>query len=82
MTPTKSDRIAKGRPINERALLTKQDSADYLSVSLTTFKQFISNRDIRPIHVGTRAMFRRTDLDELIDKLEAGETFLQRAVRA
>lgn len=81
MKETKADRIAKGRPINERALLTRQDSADYLSVSLSTFKRFIANKDIKPIHVVSRAMFRRTDLDELIDKLASGETFYQRAIR-
>jgi excisionase family DNA binding protein len=78
---TKADRIAKGRPINERALLTKQDAADYLSVSLSTFKRFVTNRDIKPIHVVSRAMFRRTDLDELIDKLATGETAYQKAIR-
>lgn len=65
-------------PINERALLTKQQAADYLSVSLTRVKQWIANGDIRPTRIGSSVRLRRERLDELIDRIEAGELLEQK----
>lgn len=76
---SKSALAAAGRPINERALLTESDAADYLSITRRTLYGYRTAGDITPICLGNRNLrYRRRDLDELIDKIEAGETHLER----
>lgn len=65
-------------PVDERLLLTRQMAADYLSISLTTFKTFELSGDVKgfPFGSGKEKRYRRTDLDQLADRIEAGETKL------
>lgn len=77
---TKAERIASATPIDQRALLTRQMSCDYLSVSEGTFKSYESMGDIKgiPIASGLRLRFRRSDLDALIDAMANQSTNFDR----
>ncbi|MCD0460026.1 hypothetical protein [Roseiconus lacunae] len=66
-------------PVNERLLLTLLDAAAYLSIGQTLFKEYVAAGDIRPLRVGIRGVrFRRSDCEALADRIEKGETTLQR----
>ena len=70
-------------PINQRALLTRKDAAAYLSISYTTFLAYEASGDVKGIKIGTgkEKRYRRSDLDTLIDKMEQGETNIDRTKR-
>jgi excisionase family DNA binding protein len=70
-------------PINQRALLTRRDAAAYLSVSYTLFRSFEASGDIKGIKIGTgrESRYRRSDLDEFIERLAAGELNIDRTKR-
>lgn len=72
---TKAERIAERTPINQRALLNRAMAADYLSVSETFFRSLESSKDVQGIPIGTgkERRYRRADLDELIEKMAAGQ---------
>ncbi len=67
-------------PFNQRALLGRRDAADYLSISYTMFKAFEASGDIKGIKIGTgrECRYRRSDLDNLIDRLELQDTQVDR----
>ncbi len=76
---TKAERIASGRPINERALLKTGDACDYLSISRSLLDQFRAGGDIKAVPVGNRSLrYRRLDLDDLIEKMANRDTHLDR----
>ena len=69
-------------PFNQRALLNRRDAAEYLSVSYNTFRTFEASGDIKGIKFGSgrESRYRRSDLDSLIDRLESGDTNINRTM--
>lgn len=80
---TTADRVARATPINQRVLLTRQMAADYLSISVTTFRQFEASGDLKgiPIGAGKEKRYRRSDLDELVEKIADQTTNIDKAKR-
>jgi hypothetical protein len=60
--------------LNERGLLSAQDAADYLSISLRKFQQIVADKNcvIKPRRLGVSVRFRLVDLDSFIDELPIG----------
>lgn len=74
--PTKAEKIAASTPINQRALLTRSMAADYLSLSVPTLKSYEDSGDLKGIPIGTgkEKRYRRSDLDDLIDRVAERRT--------
>lgn len=66
-------------PINERSLLNAQEAADYLSVSANTLRDWFKDGELERVPIGeSKFRYRRLDLENLIDRLVAGETNTQK----
>jgi len=55
-----------GRQSNEDTLLTAQEAANYLRLSLGTVYNLVSKGRLRPGRAGNRLRFRREDLDRFL----------------
>lgn len=56
-------------------LLTVKEAARILRISTwTLYERFIHTRELTPIKIGRKTLIKREDLDDLINRLEAGET--------
>jgi excisionase family DNA binding protein len=70
-------------PINQRAALTREMACDYLSIGRSTFRTYESSGDIKGFAIGNgrEKRFKRTDLDDLIERIAAQDTNIDRAKR-
>ncbi|TWU22491.1 Helix-turn-helix domain protein [Novipirellula galeiformis] len=77
---TKAERIARATPIDQRLWLTRRMAADYLSVSNDTIIRFESTGDLKgiPIGSGREKRYKRVDLEELAERIEAQQTNIDR----
>lgn len=77
---TKAAKRAASAPINERALLTRRMACDYLSMGGDAFRAYESMGDITgiPFGSGRELRFRRSELDDLIDRMADQTTNLDR----
>ena len=71
-------------PINERALLTRQMAADYMSISYDLFIRYERSGDIKGMAIssGREKRYRRRDVDALIDAVAEGTTNIDKAKKA
>jgi excisionase family DNA binding protein len=62
------------QPSAATALLDYQAAARYLGgLSRSTLKALAANSDLRVVHIGRRALFRRDDLDAFIARKSQGD---------
>jgi hypothetical protein len=80
---TVADRLARAAPINQRALLSRQMAADYLSIGNTMFRQFEASGDIKGIEIGSgkEKRYRRSDLDDLVERIADKTTNIDKVKR-
>lgn len=52
----------------EEELWTREETADFFQVSYQTLHNWKKNRVLTPIRVGTRVYYRKSDIDNLINK--------------
>jgi excisionase family DNA binding protein len=55
-------------------LLTGQDAARYLGISMTVLDDLVHRSELIPRRLGGKRQFRREDLDAYIDRLPEWET--------
>lgn len=48
------------------SLLTREEAAKFLRISLPSLHRRVKAGDLQPLHVGKRVLFRREDLDALV----------------
>lgn len=79
---TNAAKIARAMPANERFLLSRQASADYLGISSDSVYQHEVNGDIKSARYGkgknAKCLYRRKDVEELGEMIFEGRTFLDR----
>lgn len=71
-------------PINERAALTRAMACDYLSIGKSTLRSYECSGDIKgfAIGAGREVRFKRSDLDDLIERIADQDTNIDRAKRS
>ena len=67
------DNTVKNNQMSETLnLMTVRESANYLNVSNSLIRKWISNRDIIHIRLGGKIMLRKQTLIDLVNKCEVG----------
>lgn len=61
--------------------LTHPEACDYLCLSRSSLQGAINRRDIKPVKLGGRTLFRRVDLDALIEWSSSPEPMASAAMR-
>lgn len=56
----------------EEELWTREETSDFFQVSFQTLHNWKKNKILIPISVGTRVYYRKTDIDNLINKKGGG----------
>ena len=51
------------------ALLSKQETAEYLSISTRTLNRLMAEKLLQPVAIGSLLRFRRSDVDGYIESL-------------
>lgn len=57
----------------ERPTLTRKETAKMLGVSLQTLWEWSKSGYLTPVKIGTKVMYRPTDVEELLTKQKGGE---------
>lgn len=57
------------------ALLSRKEAAEYLGVSPAQVSLMKASQQIRSVKFGTKILYRRSELDELIESLEYGDGY-------
>lgn len=57
------------------ALLSRKEAAEYLGISAAQVSLMKANKQIRSVKFGTKILYRRTELDDLIESLEYGDGY-------
>ena len=52
----------------EEKLLIKQEVCEYLRIAPATLDRLIKNKQISYIKIGRRVLFRKSDIDEFLEK--------------
>lgn len=57
-----------------KALLTRQEAAKYLRISVPSLRRRVKERYVACVHMGGRVLFRKEDLDACLERNTNGDT--------
>ena len=56
-----------------KLLLDKTEAAAALSISVSTLQNLVKSGKIKQTEIGTRALYKNTDLENFVSKLNSGQ---------
>ena len=62
---------------NAKLLLSVNDAANTLSVSVSTINRLARDGKLRYVRIGNRVLFKQSELESYVEKLAAGDVSVQ-----
>ncbi len=54
------------------ALMSREHACEYLDIGVTLFNGLVASEQIKSVRIGAAIRYRKTDLDNFVDRLEEG----------